>query len=180
MDADSFVFNRTGLSPEVLYNYLSQSGSGDRYNFYVTFVEQEFVRNAIHVGSLPFYPSNYDFVVERYLDKVHGSVKSYLEELLDAKENYRVVYYSGQLDVITYHLGIKHMLQSLEWEGADMFKNAKPGTWKVENKVAGFSTAASRLTYVLMRGAGHDANADQPEWGFDVMSRFIRNASFTT
>jgi vitellogenic carboxypeptidase-like protein len=174
----SYVFNRTGLDPSSLYNYIGHDGE-DTSGYYIRYVEQDFVRNAIHVGNLTYIPINGN-TSRSYEDRVMKTVKPFIETLLNAPENYRVLFYAGQLDVITFHLGIENMVSALEWSGTQGFNEARIYPWKADgSKVSGFAKNFGKLTYVLMRNAGHDANSEQPAWGFDVMRKFTNNLSFT-
>jgi len=82
------------------------------------------------------------------------------------------------------------MAQSLEWSGAERFRNDPSRTiWRVcENKnrcdngnettVAGYATASGPLTVLLVRNAGHMVPADQPANAHDLIKRFTTGQKF--
>jgi len=177
----SYLFNRTKLEPGILYNYIGHGSAEDTSEFYIPFVQQEFVRNALHVGNLKYVPIQ-EGAMEFLEDKGFKSVKPFIETLLNAREGYRVMFYAGQLDVITYHVGVRNMIDGLEWSGAEEFRDTRAEPWKANGDVVsgfGFVTSSRNLTYILMRNAGHDANSEQPAWGMDIVTRFTKNLQFT-
>lgn len=103
------------------------------------------------------------------------SVKSWLEILL---ENYRVLLYNGQLDIIVAYPLTLGYLQKLNWSASDEYKNATRYQWNVGNDLAGYVKTAGNLTEILVRNAGHMVPTDQPAWALDMLRRFTSNLPF--
>lgn len=155
---------------------------------WVQFVEKPSVRAALHVGQRPVKFLN-KVVYRHMLGDVMRSVAPWLAALLDAGR-YRVLLYSGQFDIKYHYRGTMRMARSLEWSGADRFRNAAVRTiWRVrkqknrhddgnETSLAGYATASGPLTVVLVRDAGHMVPADQPMIALDLINRFTTGKTF--
>ncbi|CAH1392266.1 unnamed protein product [Nezara viridula] len=158
------------LSPQInVYNYL-QSGSFDPEGPYSDYLQTDGVRKGIHVGNRTY---NGGSTVGRYLaNDVMQSVKPWVEVLL---ENYRVMFYSGQLDIIVAYPLTMNFLPKLNWTGSEDYKTAPRKEWKVDDELAGFYKNAKTLTEVLVRDAGHMVPQDQPKWALDLIARFVHN-----
>ncbi|XP_022166518.1 venom serine carboxypeptidase-like [Myzus persicae] len=152
-------------------------------NDWKAFVQKASVRAALHVGQRPL--NNFHLVYQHLLGDVMRSVAPLLATLLDAGR-YRVLLYSGQLDIKLHHRGNMRMAQSLEWSGAERFRNAALRTiWCVrkqkngnETTLAGYATASGPLTVLLVRDSGHMVPADQPVNALDLINRFTTGKTF--
>ncbi|XP_067004606.2 venom serine carboxypeptidase [Anabrus simplex] len=166
----SFFHNITGF--DFYFNFLHDkdySEGGDMG----TYIQQEIVRNAIHVGNMTFHTDN---TVEINLKQdVMQSVKPWVEELL---EHYRVLVYNGQLDIIVaYPLTVSY-LQTLQWSSTAAYKTAPRYQWRVDKELAGYVKHAGNLTEILVRNAGHMVPLDQPKWASDLINRFTAGKGF--
>ena len=149
-----------------VYNFLYEvepQVGGDFFNF----VERPEVRLALHVGDQIF--SGGETVYQLMIPDFMNSVRPWLEELI---ENYRVLYYSGQMDIIVaYPLSVS-MYNTLEFEAAGQYRNAARVPWYVGERLAGYMKSGGNFTEVLVRNAGHMVPTDQPVWAFDLITRF--------
>ncbi|VVC29664.1 Serine carboxypeptidase, serine active site,Serine carboxypeptidases, histidine active [Cinara cedri] len=146
-----------------------------------TYVQGPTIRSSLHVGNRSL---NNGIEVERHLlNDVMQSMSSWLAALLNTGK-YRVLLYSGQLDIIVPYRGTMCMAKSLKWSGADKFKNATRTIWRLTEPgtnstvVAGYATTSGPLTVVLVRNAGHMVPGDQPISGIDLINRFTTGKSF--
>ncbi|ERL95598.1 venom serine carboxypeptidase-like [Dendroctonus ponderosae] len=158
--------NATG--PLSYFNYLDDRAED---NSYEEFLQSAAVRRAIHVGALSY---NSDGVEEALREDVMKSVAPWVAELL---AHYRVLFFNGQLDIIVAYPLTVSFLQQLQFEGADEYGTAPRYQWLVGGAVAGYVKQAGNLTEVLVRNAGHMVPADQPQWAYDLLYRFVRNIS---
>lgn len=170
------------------------------------FVQEPKTRDALHVGQRTWSAAVYD-VYERLMYDIPRSVSPWLAALLDAGR-YRVLLYSGQLDMIVPYRGTVNVARSLRWSGAEQFRNATRTTWRVLvsscecntnvdghgrtqrpaviakcsdysfTDVAGYATAFGPLTVLLVRNAGHMVPYDQPAWAHDLINRFTTGKPF--
>lgn len=176
MDGDmngnkSLFQNTTGF--KTYYNILV-TNSEEGLDYLGAFIQRTDVRKAIHVGNLTFHTET--GVVEEYLaNDVMQSVAPWISELLS---HYNVLVYNGQLDIIVaYPLTINY-LRNLQFSGADEYKKAARHIWTVDGDIAGYVKQAGNLTEVLVRNAGHMVPGDQPQWAFDLITRFTHRKPF--
>lgn len=150
------------------------------------YVQEKHIRAALHVGRRSW--SSVDAVYERLKYDIPRSVSPWLSALLDAGQ-YRVLLYSGQLDVIVPYRGTMNVARSLRWSGAEHFRNATRTIWRVSvvpqwtsyggiAQVAGYATTYGPLTVLLVRNAGHMVPYDQPAWAHDLIKRFTSGRPF--
>ena len=165
-DLDTF-FEKTdfGNIYNLLYEVEPQVG-GDFYNF----VERPEIRLALHVGDQEFSDGStvYDLMIPDFMN----SVRPWLEELI---ENYRVLYYSGQMDIIVAYPLSVGMYNVLEFNAAEEYRNSERVPWYVDGRLAGYMKSGGNFTEVQVRNAGHMVPTDQPVWAFDLITRFTSN-----
>lgn len=169
----TLLFNATGFS--FYFNYLYNTDN-EPYGDMNSFLESPQVRKAIHVGNLTYHT---DTKVEMIIkDDMMQSVAPWVSVLVD---NYRVLFYNGQLDIIVAYPLTLNFLKHLDWCGAEEFKTAKRTLWTVDGELAGYSKLVApsgcrgSITEVLVRNAGHMVPQDQPVWAMDLITKFTRN-----
>lgn len=107
------------------------------------------------------------------------SFRPEVERLL--QKEYKVLIYSGQLDIIIGGALTQRALPYLEWNGAHAFAESKKAIWREEPsalEVSGFVNTGGGLIYAVVRGAGHMVPGDQPERALDLISRFVDGRPF--
>uniref|UniRef100_A0A671UUI7 Probable serine carboxypeptidase CPVL n=1 Tax=Sparus aurata TaxID=8175 RepID=A0A671UUI7_SPAAU len=164
----SFFQNATGCTN--YFNYMMCQEPEDQ-EYFSQFVTLPSVRRAIHVGNLTFHSGS---EVEKHLvQDVMKSIKPWLGVLMD---NYRVLIYSGQLDVIVAAPLTERFLPTVNWTGAAEYKKAPRFHWKVQpgdTEVAGYVRQVGNFCQVIIRGGGHILPYDQPARSFDMIDRFL-------
>ncbi|XP_030788252.1 probable serine carboxypeptidase CPVL isoform X3 [Rhinopithecus roxellana] len=139
--------------------------------YYVKLLSLPEVRQAIHVGNRTF---NDGAVVEKYLrEDTVQSVKPWLTEIMN---NYKVLMYNGQLDIIVAAALTERSLMGMNWKGSQEYKKAEKKVWKIfksDNEVAGYVRQVGDFHQVIIRGGGHILPYDQPLRAFDMINRFI-------
>ncbi|KAE8573814.1 Putative retinoid-inducible serine carboxypeptidase [Halyomorpha halys] len=152
-----------------VYNYL-QSNSFSPQGDYSNYLQTDVVRRSIHVGSLTYNDGNK--VSTHLTNDFMQSVKPWVEDLL---EHYRVMFFSGQVDIICAYPLTMNFLPKLNWTGSEYYRTAPRKEWYVDDELAGFYKKAKGLTEVLVRDAGHMVPQDQPKWALDLITGFIYN-----
>ncbi|KAE8573737.1 venom serine carboxypeptidase [Halyomorpha halys] len=166
----TLYYNLTGL--ESCYNYVINDDRG-KYGDLSKFLQSDELRRALHVGNMTFQNGYYS---SKYLENdVMQSVKPWIEELL---EEYRILFYNGQLDIICAYPLTLNVLQHLKWSGATQYKSEPRKHWYVDGELAGYSKTVKGMTEVLVRNSGHIVPNDQPEWALDMIIRFVFNKPF--
>uniref|UniRef100_A0A7N8YDL8 Probable serine carboxypeptidase CPVL n=1 Tax=Mastacembelus armatus TaxID=205130 RepID=A0A7N8YDL8_9TELE len=164
----SFFQNATGCTN--YFNYLACQEPEDQ-EYFSLFVTLPTVRRSIHVGNLTFHDGSE--VEKHLLQDVMKSIKPWLGVLMD---NYRVLIYSGQLDVIVAAPLTERFLPTVNWTGAAEYKTAPRYYWKVQpndREVAGYVRQVKDFYQVIIRGGGHILPYDQPQRAFDMIDRFL-------
>jgi len=155
-------------------NYL-HGDMPERYAYYIKYLENPNVRRSIHVGQQGF-GTNRNKVYLLLSDDFAQSVKPLIEELLN--EDYKILFYASQLDVVVPHTGIDRFIRSLSWKHSQEFLSQSRQVWRVNSEIAGYSKEFNNLVHLLIRNAGHVAPFDQPEHCFDMITRFTRGHRF--
>ncbi|ODN02383.1 Venom serine carboxypeptidase [Orchesella cincta] len=171
-DRPSYFHNITDFQ---FYMNVLTTSTPDGYKGYTNYLSEESVRRAIHVGDQPFLRGS-TTVLTYMIEDICKSVKPDVEKLLN--EDYKVLIYAPQLDIIVPHTGVDKFVQNLKWEGSDDYDRAVRGTWKVHDEIAGYAKTARNLVHVVIRNAGHISSYDQPQWTLDMVNRFTRGLSF--
>ncbi|VVC29667.1 Serine carboxypeptidase, serine active site,Serine carboxypeptidases, histidine active [Cinara cedri] len=188
-DRDSLFLNLTGLSSQ--YN-MQWEGKKMLNAEWMEYVNATATRRALHVGVRPL---NSPVKVFNHLaDDIMRSTKQWLSALVDDGK-YRVLLYSGQLDMLVPYRGTMNMARSLRWTGAEHFRNATRTVWwvPVQNSVrsayntvqsvtsvaAGYATSYGPLTVLMVRNAGHMVPLDQPSRALKMINHFTSNQSFS-
>ncbi|XP_021952134.1 venom serine carboxypeptidase [Folsomia candida] len=169
----SLFQNMTGYSE---YLNMLHSSTPREFRTYVPYLNKPSIRQYIHVGNQPYTRSFSPEVLENMVEDISKSVKPWVERLL--KENYRVLIYASQLDLVVPHTGVQKFISNLDWPGSNQFSRTPRRPWKVNGEIAGYTKFARNLAYVLVRNAGHVAPYDQPLWMYEMINRFTRGSPF--
>lgn len=160
----------------------------------VRFLQNSTTHHAIHVGNNSFHLRNNKVRIHLKLDK-YESAAHWVAELIS---HYRILIWSGQLDLAIPYTGTVKFLRNLNFSAAAEYKTAKRITWRVDDEIAGYAKVAGNLTEVLIRNAGkyyplylkisqidnifrfkgHSSPKDQPKWTLDMMQRFTQHRGF--
>uniref|UniRef100_A0A7R9Y7M8 Carboxypeptidase n=1 Tax=Prasinoderma coloniale TaxID=156133 RepID=A0A7R9Y7M8_9VIRI len=103
------------------------------------------------------------------------SFKTQLGALMD---EYPVLLYSGQLDIIIGAALTEAFLSSIPWGGADSFANATRVVWYSPSNatnVTGYVQAAEGFSRVAIKNAGHILPFDQPKAARAMMYHWLTN-----
>ncbi|XP_050551597.1 probable serine carboxypeptidase CPVL [Spodoptera frugiperda] len=143
----------------------------DVLTYYEEFLNRPDVQRAIHVKTMQY--SYFNPVVERELKKeTYQTSKLWLEVLL---EHYGVLCYNGQLDVVVGYAPSKNTYRSLNWTGAQAYRDAErvplldPDTGAINS----FMKLGGNFMDVLVRGAGHMVPKDKPRAAKQIIDIFI-------
>ncbi|KAF7468008.1 Hypothetical predicted protein [Marmota monax] len=123
---------------------------GDQ-TYYGKFLSLSEVRRAIHVGNQTFSDGA---DVEKYLRQdTMKSVKTWLTEIMN--NNYKVLLYNGQLDIIVAASLTERSLMTMNWKGFRKYKKSRRVVWKIfksDNEVAGYVRQVENFHQCLSGG----------------------------
>ncbi|EGD83190.1 hypothetical protein PTSG_03820 [Salpingoeca rosetta] len=169
----TYFYNLTGTLD---YDNFLRTISPASFGYYSKFISQDWVRKAIHVGNATLNSG-----LECELHLIPDVMVSYKPELALVMDNYKVLMYNGQLDLIVGVPLTERYLPTIPWSGAKKFNSADRVVWKVkksDTEVAGYVRAAQDFRYVVVRVAGHIAPYDQGRAVKDMVTRFIEDKPF--
>jgi len=164
----TLFYNITG---SMNYDNFLMTQSPVSFGYYSKYVTQDSVRKAIHVGNATF---NSGLQCEMHL--INDVMDSYKEELVTVMNNYNVLLYNGQLDLIVGAALTETMLPTVQWNRAKEFASARKKVWKVDERdieVAGYIRSVQNLTVAVVRLAGHIVPYDQGRSMLDLLNRWI-------
>lgn len=159
------------------YDNLMMTNNPEEFSYYPEYLNQDVIRSAVHVGDAVF--NNGSACEYHLMADVMVSFKPELQDLLN--NNYKVLIYSGQLDIIIAPALTERFMNTLQWNHQADFTAASRAVWRVnstDTEVAGFARSAYNLQHVVVRGAGHIVPSDQPERAYNMISHFIENIPF--
>lgn len=129
-------------------------------------------------------------------DFMTPSSQSSLEPFLEQKNKkgkpaYRVLIYTGNLDMSCGVAGTEKMLQDLKWKHAEAWKKLDREVWAsprstlpdqrtVPGTTKGFVKSCANLTQMVIPGSGHMVPSCQPEISLEMINTFISDGSFPT
>jgi len=166
----NYFHNITGSND---YDNVLRINAPESFEYYSSFVNQASVRKAIHVGNATL---NDGSQCEKHL--VPDVMRSLKSELAILMENYKVLVYSGALDIIIGAALTELFLPTIEWSGSEEFIASKKIIWSVNSEIAGYVNSVRNFTYVIVRNGGHILPYDQPENCLDMIDRFVKGKSF--
>jgi len=170
---NGFLVEKSGLN----FEYNTQlDGQPDDFVFYENFLVEPETRKGIHVGNQKYSNVSMDVYINLYLDFAR-SVVPLVQDLLN--NDYKVMIYSGQVDVIITSTGSENFVNHLKWKCEDTYAVTDRNIWRYDGKVAGYAREVANLKQVLVRNAGHILPYDQPEVAYDMMKRFVEGKSFS-
>lgn len=168
----SWLRNVTGFS--WFNNFLKasppSSAEGHEWDFKSFFKSNE-SRNAIHVGSRVL--SEGKIVAQHLEGDIMDSVKPWVATIM---ENYRVLIYNGQLDIIVAPSLTENYIRSINWSGAEEYVKAPKAVWKLDpNDVepAGYLKKVGNFHRAILRNGGHNFILDQPRVALQLIDSFI-------
>lgn len=111
-----------------------------------------------------------------------GVVKD-IVEILEHKDNVRLLFFNGVEDLICNHVGNEAFLEVLPWQHKDSWMNAKRYAWRATNEeeglVSGYMKEYGNLSFLKILNAGHMVPMDVPEVAFDMMRIFVSRGRFS-
>jgi len=169
----TFYENVTGLGS--YFNFLDPVYPSNPYTAFLNLPETQ---SSIHVRDNTIY-SHYNKTVETYLiGDWMRSVAPILPTLLD---NYKVMIYNGQNDVILGPPPAENFIRTIPWSLQLEYLATPKIVWKVnesDSEPAGYVRQTGDFVQVVIRDAGHMVPTDQPARAYDMITRFINGESF--
>ncbi|XP_076468923.1 venom serine carboxypeptidase-like [Babylonia areolata] len=93
-------------------------------------------------------------------------------------DHYKVLHYSGNLDVVVNVPMTEAFLDHVQWAGQEEYRQHERQIWRVNGELAGWFVTIRNFTRVVIRNSGHMAPYDQPERTLDMMKKFVLDQPF--
>jgi hypothetical protein len=87
--------------------------------------------------------------------------------------------YNGDRDMSVAAVGSELLLNKMIWKGAKTWLKSARGLWTVEDQVAGYAKSHMGLDFIVVYNSGHLVPYNQPAFGLDLITRFVKNESFS-
>lgn len=175
INSQNCLFNQlTGFTSP--YNYLEPNGYNEFIERTGNYLANSTIRNHLHVGSKPFVAfTDTNLVLANLVGDIMQTVAPWVATLAN---NYKVIIYNGQLDLLAGATNTAKYLAKLPYDSLSAFNSAKRSIWRVNNEIAGYSKVAGNLTHVIVRDAGHMVPVDQPVRAYDLIKRLTFGTGF--
>ncbi|KAJ1327133.1 hypothetical protein BSLG_010480 [Batrachochytrium salamandrivorans] len=131
------------------------------------------VKLALHasgVGNKPWVECQRD--VHTAIDRGNAT-PSYIQ-LPEILSQIQVVLFQGDQDIICNWMGLKAMVDTLQWSNGKGLEGAKQTTWTINGKDAGWFSTSRNLTFVLLYNASHMPSVDAPLASLDMINRVVQ------
>jgi len=165
----TYFFNITGSNN--YFNFLNPTYPPNPFS---TFLNLPSTKDSIHVGSYEF--SGYNKSVERYL--IEDWMKSVGYALPTLLNNYKVLIYNGQLDIILGPALAEKFIKTIKWDGDSEYLRVNRKIWKIESNIVGYVREVKEFRQVIVLASGHMVPLDQPQRAYDMIHRFIQGLPF--
>jgi vitellogenic carboxypeptidase-like protein len=163
INGDLFPYPSLFVNVTGMYDYDNNQNTQPPASFslYSQFLDSPETRKALHVGTTPFGLNSSD--AEKALQA--DFMRSMVPELQTLIPHYKVLIYSGNLDIIVGAPLTEAFMSKLVFNGSVAFHAASRTPYKTgganDPEVAGYVKHAGNLTQLIVRGAGHILPHDQ-------------------
>ncbi|KAF2890314.1 hypothetical protein ILUMI_15859 [Ignelater luminosus] len=169
---NSFYTNLTGLQGS--HNFLQAFQSKSIYNTIETFLNSATARHYLHIGNITLKLFS-NKVYSDFCEDDPKSVALWISKLLD---NYPVLFYAGQTDIVCTYPLMVNTIRNLRFNGSECYKTAIRHKWYVDGDLVGYVKRCKKLIEILVRNANHAVHVMQPKVTFDIITRFTHNLPF--
>ncbi|KAJ6633431.1 Vitellogenic carboxypeptidase [Pseudolycoriella hygida] len=141
------------------------------FDSFVKFMNQPHIRRAVHVGNQEF--AHPHIVYFNLLTDFMTTAIHWTEKLLN--EGLRIMYYSGNMDLIVAYPLSEEAYHRMKWDGADVYRTAKRNAFYVNDTLKGYVKKANNFYDVVILNAGHMVPTDAPAAALALLDGFIQN-----
>ncbi|BFZ23176.1 hypothetical protein BsWGS_26215 [Bradybaena similaris] len=128
------------------------------------------IRSAVHVGSNHNLSACNRGLNEMCVQDSFVSTTSQLGSLMD---NYKVLIYNGDYDVVVNSPMIEAGLMSTPLSKQRQYNESRRTFWQEGDRLQGFYSQTGQLCRVVVHGAGHQAPHDVPDVTLEMVTHFL-------
>ncbi|CAN7984250.1 unnamed protein product, partial [Ixodes hexagonus] len=140
---------------------------------YENYVQTSEFKRAVHVGSAVKFEKN---MTKLMLGLKEDYLTDITQRIIALLDNYKVLFYTGQMDALFPSVNQQTFFRSLKWKGANDFRKCERQEWVAGNgskNLAGYKTQVRNFTEMVLIKAGHYAAVDVPEVTYHMMAEFF-------
>ncbi|BFZ04922.1 hypothetical protein BsWGS_07961 [Bradybaena similaris] len=164
------VFRTKEITLKSLDNYVSEQKAD--YSLVEDVMTSHSIRSAVHVGSNHNFLKLNDGLYAMFGHDFLVSTKSQLGSLMD---NYKVLIYNGDYDVIVNSPMIEAGLMSTPWSKQRQYNESRRTFWKEGDRLKGFYSRTGQFCRVVVHGAGHQVPHDVPDVTLEMVTHFLQH-----
>ncbi|BFZ04916.1 hypothetical protein BsWGS_07955 [Bradybaena similaris] len=168
------VFRTKEVTLPSLDNYVTEKLAD--YTTVEAVMTSHSIRSAVHVGS------NHNFSAVNYgLSDMfgHDFFVSTISQLGCLMDNYKVLIYNGDYDVIVNSAMVEAGLMSTTWSMQRQYNDSRRIFWQEGDRLKGFYSQTGQFCRVVVHGAGHDAPHDVPDVTLEMVTHFLQYGCIT-
>ncbi|BFZ04923.1 hypothetical protein BsWGS_07962 [Bradybaena similaris] len=155
-------------------NYVSEQKAD--YTTVEAVMTSHSIRSAVHVGSNQNFSSFNYHLYAMFGHDFLVSTKSQLGSLMD---NYKVLIYNGDYDVIVNSPMIEAGLMSTPWSKQRQYNKSRRTFWVEGDRLKGFYSRTGQFCRVVVHGAGHQVPHDVPDVTLEMVTHFLQHGCIT-
>ncbi|XP_005094418.2 probable serine carboxypeptidase CPVL [Aplysia californica] len=168
MDLMTMFWYDVGL--ETNDNFVTQQSAS--YGLLDAVMRLKEIRKALHVGSQDYGAFSYSI----YSAFSEDLVVSTIPQMADLLDNYKVLIFTGDYDVIINSPMVEAGLQATPWSLREEYLNATRSIWMSSSlDLIGYFSLTGQFCRVVVHGAGHQVPHDQPQRAFQMITDFVRH-----
>jgi len=137
------------------YDNFLRTDAPESFGYFSQYMTLPAVRKALGVGNATFHSG---LEVEKHLltDFMVTLLPEFIQ-LLESAAKYRVLVYSGNLDVIIGALLTDNFVDRMQWSGAAEYETADRAIWYTPGNVgvSGYVRRSKNFARAVVRSAGH-------------------------
>ncbi|CAN7975443.1 unnamed protein product [Ixodes persulcatus] len=140
---------------------------------YEKYVQTRDFKRAVHVGSAVKFENNMTKLMLGLKADYLTDITPRITALLN---NYKVLFYTGQMDALFPSVNQQKFYRTLKWKGAKAFRKQNREEWiagEGSKNLAGYKTQVGNFTEMVLIKAGHYAAVDVPEVTYYMMAEFF-------
>lgn len=149
-------------------NYVTGRPAG--YTLVENLMNDSNTRAGVHVGNRKYNVVNRDIYCKFGPDLLSSAKK----KMAVIMNNYKVLIYTGDYDVIVSSIMVEAALLTTPWAGQREYNTTRRLVWVGEDdKLWGFYSRTGRFCRVVVKGSGHQTPHDVPHAAYDMMVQFV-------
>lgn len=137
----------------------------------VNYLNRQDVKRALHIPdnfTTPFTDCSESLKYNEIYPQLQGGMAPQMRKLLNSSRELTLLVYNGDVDLVCNCLGNEWFVDDLN---RTIAKDYRP--WHMNGQVSGFVKSFDGITYLTIKGSGHNVPADKPAEALNVFTMFL-------